>query len=112
MDEANALIALRKKINTQSLTNAFSLWQGIPMTDITAYNPIDAAHFASVWIEVIRNASETGVHRVAVDSCHRFLGIEFETLKFDAAVEIECEAAVYGIISCSKIQPLNPQFAV
>jgi hypothetical protein len=111
-DEAYALIALPKKINPESLQNAFGILQAISSTDISAFDAVDAAHFASVWIDVIRNASQFGIHQTSVDGCHHFLGIDFESGKFDAAVEIQCEAAVYGVSSCFKITPPNPQYAV
>lgn len=41
-----------------------------------------------------------------------FLAVEFETVQFDSAVELQCEATVYGITSCFKVNPEDIQSAI
>ncbi|OHT01444.1 hypothetical protein TRFO_31773 [Tritrichomonas foetus] len=111
-DEAHAQIALPKKINPQSLDKAYKLIQSISSGDISMYDAIEAAHFASVYFEIIKNASQYGSHQIAVDACHQFLLNDFDGTIFDAAVEIQCEATVYGVASCFKINPVNSTYAI
>ncbi|OHT08371.1 hypothetical protein TRFO_23215 [Tritrichomonas foetus] len=111
-DEAFSMIALPKKINPQSIENAFKLIQQMQSSEISLFDPIDAAHWASVWFDIIKHASQGGCDKIAVEACNQFLSYEFETIQYDATVEIQCEATVPGIVSCFKVNPNNIQYAL
>ncbi|KAK8853878.1 Cfap46p [Tritrichomonas musculus] len=111
-DEAFSLIALPKKINPKSLEEAYNILLKVAPTNISSYDAIDASHYSNVWLEIIKNASNYGCHEIAAEGCHSFLAIEFETIQFDSAVELQCESTVYGITSCFKLKPENITYAI
>lgn len=111
-DEAYAQIAIQKKINNESLANAFKIIKGISLTDASLLDAIDASHFATVYFEIIRCASLNNSHQIAVDACSQFLTYDFDATIFDTTVEIQCESTVYGITSAFKCKPQNNSSAV
>lgn len=112
VDHAYSYICLPKKVNQQSIDDSLNAIKKIQSSDIVSYDAIDAAHYCSVFHEIIKNASLNNAHSAAIDGCHYFLGVEFETIQFDAAVELQCEATVYAITSCFQVKPENIQYAL
>ena len=108
VDNAFAQIALPKKINQQSIENAFQIIQEIQVQDADA---IVATHYSNIYCEIIKDASQYGAHQIAIDGCKHFLANEFDPAVYDTAVEMQCESTVYAIASCFKVEPQDTESA-
>ena len=111
LDQAFAPIVQSRRVSSSSLKQSLEILNSLTVeSDISKFDAVEAAHFASVWSELVKAASSGGQCQYAVDACKKFLSYEFDIVQFDAAVEIQCEATVYAIssaITCS-----SPQDAV
>ena len=99
LDSAYSFIASHKKVNTDSIMQTYNLLLAFSDTDVQAFNPIDAAHFCSVWAELIKITMTCSNFSVSVDACKKLLEYAFDPITHDSAVEIQCEATVHGIQS-------------
>ncbi|EAY09523.1 hypothetical protein TVAG_102720 [Trichomonas vaginalis G3] len=108
-DRAYAPIAQSRRPTVSSLNQSLEILNAIKPEDTQKFDAVEAAHFAGVWSELIKSASQSQV-QIAVDSCKTFLSFEFDNVQYDAAVEIQCESVVPGITSA--IASSRPQDAV
>ena len=110
LDQAFAPIVQSRRPNSAALKQSYDILSNILPDDVAKFDAVDAAHFASVWCELIKAASQGGQCQYAVDACKKFLEYEFDIVQYDAAVEVQCESVVYAISAA--IVASAPQEAV
>ena len=93
---------VQKKVTKEGLESALEILR--TLSETAASMPSDeAAHLAIVFYDLIKQAFQNGEYEFAVSSCIFFLQISWDTIVYDYAVEIQCNAAAVAVQSVFKL---------